>query len=83
MLQSLLAAVDRCAVACARLDATRTLAEHALRRGGRPTAVQEADYAAFDARLAVLTARVDLEVDRLTAERLRVELARKIRQAAA
>jgi len=71
-LTCLLAAFERCTEACSRLDAYRALVKnsHFERRE-------------FEGRLKRLTALVDREVDRVTAERLMVDLRLKMKATAA
>jgi hypothetical protein len=69
-LSGLLTAFERGVDACARLDAYHP--------GGRMTfARHDAQAVIFDTRLRALEQRLDRELDRLTAERLRVDLAQK------
>ncbi len=67
-LSALLVAVERGVDASARLDA------HQAHAFGRP---RVGPGLAFDRRLCRLEARIDYELDRLTAERLRLDLDEK------
>jgi len=80
-LDRLLGSLERCAAACARLDAHREISPLQAKKTSRRSRPE--NYRRFDARLERLIRRVDREVDRITAERLRAELAQLMRQAAA
>ena len=72
----LLGAMERCTEQAARLDAYR-------HRGQGPGVNHHADHLVqFNHRLEVLEARFDIEIDRLTVERLMIDLGRKRRVAA-
>ncbi len=68
-LSALLGMIERCVEANARLDASRR-----SDRGRPPTRLS---YRAIDARLDQVTARLGVEVSKLTQERLLVELQRR------
>jgi hypothetical protein len=70
-LSSMLAAFERCLEACARLDAYRQ------------DPLRTTHGALIDLRLQLLSDRIDQELDRVTAERLRWDLDEKRRVRAA
>lgn len=78
----LLRSFERAIEASSRLDAYLPR----LDRKGRETDVSPALYeqfVSFDRRLVGIERRIDLEFDRLSSDRLRVDLALKIQMAAA
>ena len=71
----LLRAFEQAYEACARLDAYPTVRSLRVHHRGRGTAEQ---LASFDRRLLEIERRIDLEFDRLTSDRLRVDLTLKL-----
>lgn len=83
-LARLLGCFERVVEHCARLDASREARREARReRAGRLGIDRTPERHSFEARVAVLARRIDHEIDRVTAERLREDLRVKTERQAA